>query len=256
MIHPSTMAGTNWTTGNFGTTHPFQQSSMPFPRTTPFQGPQSTYGPGVNPFQNQPFGINTMQMQNNINEIVRQIVPRVLSSCGIPSSMGLQTPFGQPGQFGFQNPAQFGTPYQGSLWANPTLTYGDWQSPNALQELVRQATIQTVQNLYQPSPYQFTQTPWGQNQLFQGPQNPYGGTWQPQNLMNLIGQVCQAVTSTVIECLNQPNQTQSALYNLGNTPFTTQQTPFYPQQQTPLNIGSSQPQYGVSAGIPAGVGAF
>jgi hypothetical protein len=268
MIHPSTMAGNNWTTGSFGTTNPFQQSSMPFLRTMSFPGPQATFGPGSIPFQNHPFGTNTMQMQDTINEIVRQTIPRVLANCGIPTSFGVPTPFGfqtpigQQGQFGFQTPfafqtpTQFGTPFQTTPWMNPNPGYGDWQTQNMLQEVVRQATIQAVQNAYQQNPYQLSQGFQSPTQPILGPQSFYGGPWQQQqSLNNLIGQVCQAVAASVIECLSQPNQIQNPLYSMGTTPFLTQQTPFF-GSQAPLNMGSTAPSYGVTSGIPAGAGAF
>src|SRR5687768_4855125 len=112
MIHPSTMAGPNWFTGNIGTTNPFQQNSSPFFRNTPFQGQQGGFGPGNNPFQSQQFGFgtNTTQMQNPINEIVRQTVPTILASFGIQPSGGFQNLLGQQGQFGSPSPFGFQIP--------------------------------------------------------------------------------------------------------------------------------------------------
>src|SRR5437879_5333250 len=102
MIHPSTMAGPTGFTAGFGTPNPFQQTISPFIRSTPFQG--VGFGPGTTPFQNQPlgFGNQTAQMQNTINEIVRQTIPTALASIGFQPTGTL------PGTFGF--PTSFGTP--------------------------------------------------------------------------------------------------------------------------------------------------
>jgi hypothetical protein len=252
MIHPSTMAGPNWFSANLGMTNPFQQGTTPFLRTTPFQGSQGGYGPGNTPFQTQPFttGTNMMQMQNTINEIIRQTVPRVLASCGIQPSGAFQSSYGFQSPFGFQGqggPTPFGQPFQ-------TPMYGDWQTQIAIQEIARQATNQAIQNIAQQNPWLFAQgisgTNWQTQQPFLG---------QQQNLVNLIGQVCQAVTTSVIECLTQSNITQGTPFNIGAGQFTGQQ--WFGQQPTfgqqpPLNLGSTQPQYGFTSGMTAGVGAF
>jgi hypothetical protein len=266
MIHPSTMAGPNWFSANLGTTNPFQQSTTPFFRTSPYQGSQGGYGLGNTPFQTQPFawGTNTMQMQmqNTINEIVRQTVPRVLASCGIQTSASFQTPFGfqSPG-----GPGPFGQQFQASPWTSQIPIYnqppnlGDWQSQIALQELIRQTTNQAIQHVTQQNP----------SLLAQWSQGPYGLNWQQQqqlqqqqqqNLWNLVGQVCQAVTASVIDCLTQSNSMQGTSFNIGAGQFSGQQ-PYFTQQpmfgqQPPLNLGSTQPQYGVTSGIPTGTGAF
>jgi hypothetical protein len=258
MIHPSTMAGPNWFTANLGMTSPFQQSTTPFSRTTPFQGPQGGYGPGNTPFQTHPFamGTNTMQMQNTINEIVRQTVPRVLASCGIQPSGVFPSQYGFQSPFGFQS--QSGTTPFGQTFQTPL--FGDWQTQIAIQEIARQATNQAIQNLTQQNPWVFAQ----------GIQGSYGTTWQQpfgqqQNIANLIGQVCQAVTTSVMECLAQSSVSQGMPYSMGVGPFTGQQ-PFFQQQQPffqqpfgqpPLNLGSTQTQYGfTSSGMPTGAGAF
>src|SRR5947209_20587982 len=100
MIHPSTMAGPNWFTGSIGTTNPFQQSSSPLFRNTPFQG--SGFGPGTNPFQNPSFGFGpqTGQIQNTINEVVRQALPSIVASLSTQPGNPFQTPFSTP--FGLQ----------------------------------------------------------------------------------------------------------------------------------------------------------
>jgi hypothetical protein len=222
MIHPSTMAGPNWFTGSFGTFNPFQQSSSTFFRSTPFAGPQGGFGPGFNPYQNPSFGFgpNTPQIQNMINEIVRQTVPTTLASFGIPttgfsSPYGFSFPYGFSYTGGFQTPtgsAQFGPSFPGSPWMNPT-PGGDWT------ETIRQATNQAIQNLAQQNPTLFSAftTPLaGTPGLF--------GTNPQQNLANVIGQVCyqacqsacqtiyQALAVCVNEAINQQNQ-------MTNTPF-------------------------------------
>jgi hypothetical protein len=268
MIHPSTMAGPNWFTGSFGTTNPFQQNTSFF-RNTPFGGQQGGFGPGINPFQSQPmgFGTTTMQLQNTINEIVRQTVPTILANCGIqPNNMqgtfGFQTGI-NPGQigfstpFGFQTPtgpAQFGPQFQSSTWTSPSPFVTDYQTQiqNQIQqqayvaEMIRQATQQAIQSLTQQIPGILTQGLSWQGttsqpysgigtMAFTGPQNAFTThQQQQQNLWNLINQVTQAVTQCVLASLTQQNQTQNTPYN--------------------LNIGS--PQSSVTPGIPTGAGVF
>jgi hypothetical protein len=201
-------------------------------------------------------GTTTMQMQNTINEIVRQTVPRVLASCGIQPSGVFQSQYGFQSPFGFQS--QTGTTPFGQSFQTPL--FGDWQTPFAIQEITRQVTNQAIQNLAQQNPWAFAQ----------GIQGSYGMTWQQpfgqqQNVANLIGQVCQAVTTSVIECLTQLSSSQGTPYStgvgpfIGQQPFFQQQQPFFQQPfgQPPLNLGSTQPQYGfTSSGMPAGAGAF
>lgn len=276
MIHPSTMAGPNWLTGSIGTTNPFQQNASFF-RNTPFGGQQGGFGPGNNPFQTQPFGFgsHTTQMQNPINEIVRQVIPNVLASCGINPSMlqspigfqslGQQTPFGSQIPIG---PVPFGPQFTSTPWTGLNPTGMDWQhqiqNPQIVAEVVRQVTNQVVQSLAQQTQNPFTQSAFGQNPGFQpfstlgtsqfgmtpspfmgiSPQiQPFQQQQQPQQLQqlqqqqqfwNLISQVCQATAAAVIASLQQQQQLQNAPFNINSTP-----SPF-----------------GVSPGIPAGVGAF
>jgi hypothetical protein len=208
MIHPSTMAGPNWFTGTFGANNPFQQTSSAYFRNTPFGGPQGGFGPGSNPFQSQQFGFgtNTSQMQNMINEVIRQTVPTTLASFGIPT--GYQTSFGLS-TMGYQfptGPAQFGPQFQTSPWTNFTMN-SDWQTQNMIAEIIRQATNQAIQNT-------FTQNPNLYN-TFGNFQSSFGTNPQQQNIANLVTQVCQqacqstcqticqAVFTCVNECLNQ-----------------------------------------------------
>jgi hypothetical protein len=259
------MAGPNWFTANLGTTNPFQQNTTPFQRIPSIQGPQAGYGTGNTLFQSQPFftgnNMMQMQMQNTINEIVRQTVPRVLASCGIQTStMGFQSPYGYQSQYGFQTP--IGQQFQSTPWTTQTSLFnqspisGDWQTQIILQEVVRQATNQALQSITQQNP----------TLMGQSAQTPYGTNWQQQqqqqqNLWNLVGQICQAVTTSLVECLTQSNLGQGTPYStitnqyLGQQPyFQQQQQPF--GQQSPLSMGNTQPQFGVTTGIPAGAGAF
>jgi len=265
MIHPSTMAGPNWFTGSFGTTSPFQQNSSSFFRNTPFGG--GGPGPANNPFQSLSFGFNSnpTQMQNTINEIVRQTVPTILANFGMTQgSFGFQTqqaPFGFQTPFNFQTPtgpAQYGPQFTNSSWGT------DWQSQiqnqfqnqfqnqNFLAEVIRQSTNQAIQNLMQQNPNAFGQgisgigtTPFAANafntnwqqqvqQLQQQQIQQLQQQQQQQSFWNTVSQVCQTVAACVIACLTPQNQIQS----------------------TPFNINTGSTQFGVSAGIPTGAGAF
>jgi len=262
MIHPSTMAGPTGLTAGFGTTNPFQQNLSTFIRSTPFQ--TSGFGPGTNPFQSQPFGFGNQgaQVQNTINEIVRQTIPSVLGNYGIPSTGSFQGQFGFPTTFGF--PQTIGSTPFGMQQFQP----GDgFQNQGFIAELIRQSTTQALQNLGQQNPYLFGQGNLGTTQSFFGTPNTFGSPQQPQqqylnqvaqccqqvaqctaqNLVQcglgqnptFIAQCCQAVVATLSQCLLQanPTQFQSAGFN---TPFSLNNTP----------------QFGVSPGIPTGVGAF
>jgi hypothetical protein len=225
MIHPSTMAGPNWFTGSFGTTHPFQSSGSPFFRNTPFQGPSGGFGPGNNPFQNQTFGFggSPLPFQNVINEIISQTVPTTLASFGIPTSgyqpsfgpqtsFGYQTSFGPQGSFGFSSPwnfpnqagpGPFGSSFQNSNWLNPSF----------FTEIIRQATNQAIQNPWQSNMTSFSPFASSPSQPFFG----FSPTGTSQELTNFIGQICQqacqqacatliqAVTACVNECTNAQN---------------------------------------------------
>jgi len=250
MIHPSTMAGPNWMTASFGQTNPLQQGPSPFFRSTPFGGQQGGFGFGINPFQSQQFGTNPMQVQHTVQEIVRQVLPTVLASSGIQPSSVFQTSFGQPGPFGSPTTMGFqtltgSTPF-GPQFQNPMLGLTDWQNqiqnPIVVQELIRQVTNQAIQTLVQQG--------LGQSQGFQGIgwQNPLQQFQQQQlpqlqQLAQLVGQVCQQVAATVIQSLTQLNQQQGQ-----NIPFNLQSTPY--------NTSNITSQYGVTPGIPTGVGAF
>jgi hypothetical protein len=267
MIHPSTLAGPNWFTGSIGTTHPFQQSTTPFFRNAQVQGPQVAFAPGIPPIQPQSIGpmLNTTQMLNTINEIVRQTVPLTIANGGFQPTAGFQTPFGFPTPLGQQGPHAFQTPlgpsfptgahYQQPQLLNTTPIYGNWQNQTQsfIPELIRQATGQVIQTLYQQNPALFSQAMYGQTQPIHGigmqypGQNIYGTGWQQQqHYQNFVAQVCQAVASCVNECLNQQAQTQNTLYSTPNTPYYTQSTPF--------NATNPTAQYSTPTGVPcAGV---
>lgn len=276
MIHPSTMAGPTWFPGSFGTTNPFQQNTQQLFRSTPFQGPQVGFGIGTTPFQGQP-------IQSAIDQIVRQTLPGFLGNIGIQptvpfqSPIGFQTPVGLQGQFGIPSP--FGIP-----------GVTDFQNPQAqgyALELVRQVTNQALQNLYQQSP-----TPYGQPFLglgttpFTGVLNQFGGgpqQEQQRQFLNFVCQVCNIVAACCEACLVQQTQTQG-VYG-GFSPQQEQQRQFLnlccqvcrtvatccqiclvqlsQGQSVPLNVlntpfatNNITSQFGVTPGIPAGVGAF
>jgi hypothetical protein len=273
MIHPSTMAGPTWFTGSFGTTNPFQQSGSPFFRNPQFQNQQSGFWPGNHPFQssqtgfgfasnpfpNPTFGIgtNTTQMQNTINEIVRQTIPTVLASFGFQPGNTFQSPFGQ------QTP--FGTQFRNVFPNNP---FTDWQTQNTIMEITRQATNQAIQNVLQQNPNAFTQNSWGQNQpffsfgttSFTGASNPFETATQQQIIGNIVAQACQqacwqvcqtiaqTATTCIQACLAQQNQTFTSPFQTFSTPFQTPNQPF--------NFNNTTSQFGVTTGIPTGAGAF
>jgi hypothetical protein len=209
MIHPSTLAGPNWFTSNFGTTNPFQQNTNPFFRNTPFQGQQGGFGFGNNPFQNPTFGFGTnpTQIQNTISEIVRQTVPTLFSSFGFQPTNGFQTPFVNWNTTGFPtttNNWTFGTQFQNTPFSNwqtqNTPFNNNWQIQNTFNELIRQTVNQTIQNLQQFTPTSYFQ-----------------GTPQQQNLWNTVLQICQqtcyvacqttcqAIVTACTESVNQQN---------------------------------------------------
>jgi len=274
MIHPSTMAGPTGLTAGFGTTNPFQQNLSTFIRSTPFQ--TSGFGPGINPFQSQPFGFGNQgaQVQNTINEIVRQTIPSVLANYGIPSNGSFQSQFGFPTSFGTPTPFGLQTPFGsqqtfGSTPFGQQFQPGDpFQTQGFISELIRQSTTQALQNLGQQNPMLFGQGTMGTTQSFFGTPNTFGISQQQQQQQYLnqvaqccqqvaqctaqnivqcglgqnptfVAQCCQAVVATLSQCLLQanPTQFQSAGFN---TPFSLNNTP----------------QFGVSPGIPTGVGAF
>jgi hypothetical protein len=246
------MAGPNWFTGSFGTTNPFQVSSSPFFRNTPFQGFQGGFGPGNSPFQNQPFGIspNTTQIQNTISEIVRQTIPTILASYGFQPTSGFQTSFGFQTPIGFSSPTssfQFGSPFS-SMPNNY-----NWQNPSFFTEIIRQATNQAIQNIAQQNPTLFSTGSMGWNQPFTGmgtgfnwTSNTFGINPQQQNLWNFIGQICQqacqqacqtiiqAVTTTASQCINQISQ-NTQINQSQNTPFNIA-TPFGINPQLQQNL--------------------
>jgi len=274
MIHPSTMAGPTGLTAGFGTTNPFQQNLSPFIRSTPFQ--TSGFGPGTTPFQSQPFGFGNQgaQVQNTINEIVRQTIPSVLANYGIQpngsfqSQFGFPTSFGTPGSFGLQTP--FGS--QQSLGATPfgqQFQPGDpFQNQGFFSELIRQSTTQALQNLTQQNPFLFGQGNLGPNQSSFGTPNTFGipQQQQQQQYLNQVAQCCQQVTSCLTQALVQCGLAQNAnfvaqccqqvisslaqcLLQFG--PTQIQSAAF----SAPFNLNNT-PQFGVTPGIPTGVGAF
>jgi hypothetical protein len=194
MIHPSTMAGPNLFTAGFGTTNPFQQNNSPFFRNNPFQG---GFGPGNNPFQGQAFGLGNQnaQIQNTVNEILRQSLPSIIASYNglqngtsqTPFTFG--TPFGSQGQFGFQS----------SL--NPQSTFG-------LQNAFNPQGTLGFQSAFGPQGQFGLQNPFvGQTQFGT---TPYGNTFQtgfgdqnPLQNPNTFNQLVQQATNTTLQCLNQ-----------------------------------------------------
>jgi len=262
MIHPSTMAGPTGLTAGFGTTNPFQQNLSPFIRSTPFQ--TSGFGPGITPFQNQPFGFGNQggQVQNTINEIVRQTIPSVLATYGIPPTGTFQSQFGFPTNGGF--PQTFGsTPF-----GQPQFQPGDpFQNQGFISELIRQSTTQALQNLGQQTPFFPGQGTLGPTQQFFGTQNTFGTTQPQQQYLNqvalccqqvaqctaqnllqcglgqnptFVAQCCQAVVACLAQCCLQSSPTQQIQSTAFNVPFNLNNTP----------------QFGVTPGIPTGVGAF
>jgi hypothetical protein len=257
MIHPSTMAGPTGLTAGFGTTNPFQQNLSTFIRSTPFQ--TSGFGAGNTPYQTPPFGFGNQgaQVQNTINEIVRQSIPSVLASYGIPTNGSFQSQFGFPTAFGF--PQTIGSTPFGQQQFQPGDTF---QNQAFFSELIRQSTNQALQNLGQQNPYLFGQGNPGAS--FYGTQNTFGFSQQQylnqvaqccqqvaqctaQNLVQcglgqnptFVAQCCQAVVATLSQCLLQanPTQIQSTFFN------------------APFNLNNT-PQFGITPGIPTGVGAF
>jgi hypothetical protein len=269
MMHPSTMAGTNWFTGSFGTPNPFASNPFLFSRNMPFQGQQGGFGFGTLPFPNQSFGFGTgtTQMQNTINEIVRQTVPTLLANWASQPGTGFQTPFGfqppwgQTWQAGFPWPWSFQgqagfTPswpqFQTSPWMNFTPWTGDWQNPLFTGEIVRQATNQILQSLQQ-NPTFFSQGAFSPGQPFFGTTPSIGTpgtfpTFQQQSFGNLIGQICQAVTSCVMSCLAQATPAQNTFFTPQTSPFQTPGMPF--------NFNTTTSQFGATSGTPTGAGAF
>jgi hypothetical protein len=259
MIHPSTMAGPTGLNTGFGTTNPFQQNLSTFIRNTPFQ--TSGFGPGTTPFQSPPFGFGNQgaQVQNTINEIVRQTIPTVLANYGISPTGTFQSQFGFPTTFGF--PQTIGSTPFGQQQFQP----GDmFQNQGFFTELIRQSTNQALQNLTQQNPYLYSQG--NQGTPFFGTPNTFGTSQQQQQYLNqvaqccqqvaqctaqnllqcglgqnptFVAQCCQAVVATLSQCLLQanPTQIQSASFN------------------APFNLNNT-PQFGVTPGIPTGVGAF
>jgi len=287
MIHPSTMAGPNWFTGSFGTINPFQQNTSAFSRT-PYQGMQPGFGTGTTPFQSQPYGLGTqtLQLQNTINEIVRQVVPTILASTGFSPTNGFQTPFGQQGQFGFQTPFAFQTP-TGPAQFGPQYPFntgqGDWQTQNYLNEVIRQSTNQAIQNMFQQTPNTQFQTTFGLGTAFGATPTMFGQNIQQQNLTNVVAQactqccqqVCQTIVSCVTACLQQ-TPTQGTITGpiaqicqqacvvccqqvcqtlVACVTACLQQQQQQQTQGTPFNLNNTS-QYGVTSGIPTGAGAF
>jgi len=265
MIHPSTLAGPTGLTAGFGTPNPFQQNISPFIRSTPFQ--TSGFGPGTTPFQNQPFGFGNQgaQVQNTINEIVRQTIPNVLANYGIQPTGTFQNQFGFPTNFGF--PQTNGSTPFGPTQFQP----GDpFQNQGFISELIRQSTTQALQNLGQQTPFFNGQGTFGPTQQFFGPQNTFGINPQQQQQQQYLSQVaqccqqvaqctaqnllqcglgqnpgfvaqcCQAVTSCLAQCLLQFSPTQQIQSTGFNVPF---------------NLNNTS-QFGVTPGIPTGAGAF
>jgi len=258
MIHPSTMAGPTGLTAGFGTTNPFQQNLSPFIRSTPFQ--TSGFGPGTTPFQSQPFGFGNQgaQVQNTINEIVRQTIPSVLANYGIPPTGSFQSQIGFPTTFGFQQTLG-NTPF--GLQFQP----GDvFQNQGFVTELIRQSTNQALQNLTQQNPLLFGQGTLGPNQSFFGTPNTLGIS--QQQYLNQVAQCCQQATQCVAQAIVQCGLAQNATFVaqccqqvasclaqclLQFGPTQIQSAAF----SAPFNLNNT-PQFGVTPGIPTGVGAF
>jgi len=266
MIHPSNMAGTNWFTSGIGTTNPFQQSGSPFFRSTPFQG--SGIGPGNNPFQSQQFGTQTAQIQNTINEVLRQAFPSILASLGglpgyglqnmITSSgpfgqqgplgfptftspqgqLGFQTPFNTPGQMGFQTP--IGVPGQLGL-----------QTPFGPQGLLGMQNPIGLQGLLG------AQSPFG-SQTLTGPAQ-FGtqsqtGSWDPNSLQNpnTFWELVRQSTNLTLQSLSQQipglsqgllGQGQTPLQNvIGQVCQTLAYTSCYTVAACLTPLGQTQPQ--------------
>jgi len=232
MIHPSTLAGPNWFTGNFGTTNPFQQNTTPFFRNTPFQGQQGGFGYGNNPFQNTSFGFgnnpfqnpnfgfgnNTPQFQNTISEIIRQTVPTTFANVGFQPSNGFQTPTGNWNTNGFQTPNNtwsFGTQSQNTPFVTNTPFNNNWQIQNLFNEMIRQSTNQAIQSFPQ----------FGSTGFFQGTtwqNNPNFGTQQQQNFWNTCYQICQQTCFWACQTTCQAIMTTCFEgFNQQNTPFNT-----------------------------------
>jgi len=262
MIHPSTMAGPTGLNAGFGTTNPFQQNLSPFIRSTPFQ--TSGFGPGTTPFQSQPFGFGNQgpQVQNTINEIVRQTIPSVLANYGMQPNGSFQSQFGFPTNLGFQQTLG-NTPF--GLQFQP----GDpFQNQGFFTELIRQSTNQALQNLTQQSPFLFGQGNLGSNQTFFGTPNTFGISQQQQQqqYLNQVAQCCQQVTSCLTQALVQCGLAQNANFvaqccqqvisclaqNLLQFGQTQIQSAAF---SAPFNLNNT-PQFGVTPGIPTGVGAF
>jgi hypothetical protein len=278
MIHPSTMAGQNLFTAGFGTTNPFQQNNSQFFRNTPFQ--TGGFGPGNNPFQGQPFGFGNQagQIQNTINEILRQSLPSIVANFNsVPNgtfqtafspqnTFGYQNQAGPQGQYGFQtgNQGQFGLTgaigTQGQFGPQFQNGFGEQnplQNPNTFSQVVQQATNTTLQSLSQQIPGLFSQGLPGQTQT---------------NILNSVAQVSQAVASCccycVAACLTPLYQGQNpqAFVNfvaqacttvalacctcVASSLLSTNQT-----QGIPFNLNATSP-FGTPIGIPTGVGAF
>lgn len=267
MIHPSTMAGPNLFASGLGT-NPFQPGISPFLRSTAFPG--GGFGFGPTPFPGQPFGFGGQTTQNTISEIVRQTVPQALASCGLLPGGITQSAFGFPGTTGFQTPfgpTQFG----------PQLPFGGFdpqsslQTPGLISEIARQTATLALQNLGQQYPALLSQgltgqfqpgfgqgtTPWGTPQGF-------GTNFQQQNLPNAIAQCCQAAASCVTSCLAQFCQTQGVPLNPNLVTQCCQVVTscvascllqLCQAQSAPFSLNNTS-QFGISSGIPAGVGAF
>jgi hypothetical protein len=239
MIHPSTMAGPNLFASGLGT-NPFQQGSSPFFRSTPFPGG----GFGPTPFQGQPFGFGGQTTQNTI-------------------PTGFQTPLG-PTPFGPQIPFT-GFDLQGSF-----------QNPGMISEIARQTAALALQSLGQQYPTLLSQgltgqfqpgsgqgtTPWGTTPW--GPPMGFGTNYQQQNLQNAIAQCCQAAASCVTSCLAQFCQSQGVPFNPNLVAQCSQVVTscvasclvqLCQTQGAPFSLNNTS-QFGISSGIPAGVGAF
>jgi len=262
MIHPSTMAGTNWFTTGVGTTNPFQQSGSPIFRSTPFQG--SGIGPGTNPFQSQQFGTQTAQIQNTINEVLRQAFPSILASLGSLPGYGFQNtltssgPFGQQGPFGFQT---FTSP-QGQLGVQtPFTTQGQmgFQTPIGVPgQLGLQTPIGVPGQLGLQTPMGLQgllgiQNPFG-SQMLAGPAQFQTGYWDQNPLQNpnTFWELVRQSTNLTLQSLNQqiPGLSQGLL-GQGQTPLqnvvaqvcqTLAYACCYTVAATLLPLGQTQPQ--------------
>lgn len=272
MIHPSTMAGPTGLTAGFGTTNPFQQNLSTFIRSTPFQ--TSGFGPGTTPFQSQPFGFGNQgtQVQNTINEIVRQTIPTVLANYGIQPNgsfqgqFGFPTSFNPPGTYGLQTPFGFQQTIGNTPFGLPFPSGELFQNPGFISELIRQSTNQAFQNLGLQTPNLFGQTTLGPNQTFFGNPTAFGISQPQQAYLNQVAQCCQQATSCVTQAILQSGLGQNpgfvaqccqqvisclAQCLLQGNPTQLQNTGYTPS----FNLNNT-PQFGVSPGIPTGAGAF